>query len=217
MPVPPPSSGQTIEPADVVSMHDAVRQAVNATLPNQIKPGAFNSWHVPSLVQAADTQDYTGSMSILTEPAGFVDNDPAEILADWSHLAALDLDNGGLGYTLDPCLILLWCTVRVKDWTSKASRDWQVWINLNYVLDGVDMVDVADSRPCWGQEEYTSIEETITIVKVIDQSAAGAPFTIDRVRVFATMCRGVSGPILPDTAQIEGALVGLLALQPAGS
>lgn len=143
MPVTPPQSGSVITKASITSMYDSVRAVVNDQSVDTITRGTFGEQHLPSIVQQADFKDVT---TLVTVAGGLYGNGTPpptfdeQTYTSWQVLTPYTMDNGGLGYTLDAGIVLMFASIR---WSYQAPSlafspvNQELWMNFNYTINGV--------------------------------------------------------------------------------
>lgn len=216
-----PDSGTVITKADIQAMHQAVRAPVNAVLESQFDRGALGPHVLPSLLFDGDAIDITDTTLI---DAYMTDESEADVLANWKLVTGFLLNNATAGYVLPPCIIVVWATLRVEDFYDpllltevKPEQRQQCWVALTRTIDGVESCDLTDLGMVHGQREtttdiYVECEEVITIWTVINQSLAGASFSLDSLQVRAAI--GDGGPVAGTSAfyKIKGGALGFFAV-----
>jgi len=143
MPVTPPKSGALITKASITSMYDSVRAVVNDQSVDTITRGTFGEQHLPSIVQQADFKDVT---TLVTVAGGLYGNGTPpptfdeQTYTSWQVLTPYTMDNGGLGYTLNAGIVLMFASIR---WSYQAPSlafspvNQELWMNFNYTINGV--------------------------------------------------------------------------------
>ena len=124
-----PTSGTTIDKADITAMHEELRTQVNGGAggiqPGELARHSLGPQHVPDVVLAWASEEVTTRETI--EPVGSGDVVAAETVADiqsgnWKILANYTLNNGGPGWTLAPCKVFFWFTCDVTEF-NKTNND----------------------------------------------------------------------------------------------
>lgn len=206
MTIPTPDSGTIIDAADVTAMHDVLRNLVNSIQTNNIERHALGPQHLPSAVVGRDYVCVTTEYTIYwKEDRTHALNDriDAETVADiqsglWQTLTAYTLNNGGAGYTLPPCKVLVFFNCRVSEF-GRNDTDNQLWVNVHSGINGVDTYDQRQSGMVFPNEGSTAtddpvrlIEQPISIAYVIDKTASAGNWTLNHLTVKAGLARGSS-------------------------
>ena len=206
MAVPTPKSGEVVAAADVEAMHEVLRTLVNGMPVSAIGRHALGPQHLPSGVVGKDhvcvTTEYTVTWDRVGGPPShdILEETIADIQSgNWLTMTAYDLDNGGAGYTLPPCKVLVFFTCRVTEFL-RYDPDNQLWFNIHATIDGTPTYDMRQSGMIFPNEEPNPdqdvannlVEQPVSIAFVIDQAAAAGNWVLDQIRVKAGAARGLS-------------------------
>lgn len=209
----PPTSGTSIDGADITTLYEDVRARLNDVTPTRIRPRALGPEHLPGLVVGRDKADFT-TFAINTAPAAL--ETVIGITGGWQDPAALYLNNGGLGYAMPPCLLHYWISLRASGFPIGSSAamqiDHQVWANLYYAKNGTDQTTLLNSRVIYGQVpgagNQTATEDTITIFGWAKEASA---FTLSRIGCRFALNRGGSAGAVPNFT-IDSGQIGFFGL-----
>jgi hypothetical protein len=204
MPVPTPDSGTTVDVADVVAQHTELIGLVNALAVGNIGRHALGPQHVPSAVVGSDSICSVTNEPLIWDRSGGPPSDEvvAETTADisgglWKILNSYTLDNGGAGYTLPPCKVLVFFNCRVDNFEAH-DRDNQLWVNVYHSEDTVEVYDLTHGGMIHPIEQSPSgdpvdiCEEPIAISFIIDKTANVGNWDLDFIKVKAGLARGGS-------------------------
>ena len=214
MAVTPPSSNTTIANAGIVAMHDSVRTVVNAQDRDTIERSAFGNQHIQEGVVVTCDLNESSTMETISFTADAIGAETtADIPANWKHLTSYDLDNGGAGYSLPACKVLIWfdCRIRDLDFSGGGDQNAQAWLALYYSINGTPIYKLVNMGMVQGHVNYDLLEEPICITDVIDQTAAGGTWTLNWIRVSAAMGRGSGGAPVPGLVEFLQGNTGMIA------
>lgn len=200
MPVTPPSSGSIITTASITNMHATVRQLINDLAPRHVGRGSFGTPQLGHGIVVGTDHRGSGPENLITYPVPFVES-AAAIIATWQDLVNWNLDNGGVGYVLPPCLLIMSAVIHLDTFDPAVSfnNNNMGFFNLYHVADAVDQTRYLDSRCVFADNDRTTPAaqwhenwQTVNIVRMVDYSAKPGNWTLNRVGVRAALCQGSS-------------------------
>lgn len=212
--VDPLPSGEVIESADIEAMHESVRAIINSMQPPNIGPRALGPQHLPSIVHLFNMKKVTTDEIVNTTPVAFTE-DPADILAFWQVCTNYVMDNSGSGFTLPPCILIVWASVFVRDVNPvPASTEWdtQLWLNLGWSKDGVDDISALESRCLFPETDLDLMSKQVTIFKVHDFSGEAGDFVIDNITLRGATNPASTFPVAAPEYTIGNGNMGIIAL-----
>ncbi len=206
MPITIPPSGTTITKAAIEAMHAAVRSKVNAVPNTAISPLTLGPQHLPSIVMDHDAIGDVGSVVVNTTPVPNIEN-TVSIGGFWQELANFQC----AGAVLPPCVLLMYCTMHQSVWAAAPAAGNECWVTMYYRIGGVDTYPLWNLRGISSQSDDVN-NDHVTIFDMLDMSAAGAPFTLNRIGVRAALYGG-GGASPPPNATIANGSIGWLAFR----
>lgn len=219
-----PSSGTLITAASVEQMHEDVRAIVNALTSDNCRPNCFNEEHLPSIIADSDYSEITTNTNVPIEPAHGVEA-AYYMPTEWVRVAGWHVDNGGPGYTLPPCWVIMWATFHLDELSAVyADHRWQLWANLYHVFgppaSPTDLSTPLRSRMIFGQANVDGVDtehqdDDVAIVSVLDYSTFGGmtdTWVLGRVGVQFAKYRGDTASVTP-TFIISNGAVGFIAIR----
>ena len=226
-----PTSGSTVDASDITTMHEQLRDVVNDEKASNVERHSLGPQHLPSAVVGCDYVCVTTEYEVVWDRSwGPPSHDiTAETIADisggnWLTLSAYDLDNGGAGYTLPPCKVLVMFNCSVTEF-ARNDIDNQLWINIYTTIDGVDTYDQRQGGMIFpyegpdvpsGQEDdfdapIYNTDQPVAIAFVIDQTDAGGNWSLDLIRVKSGVARGKSTSLSSWSAKITTGTLSFVA------
>ena len=203
MPVSPVTNGSVILDTDVEAMHESVRVVVNAMTKSRLERGAFNASQLPGVVVGGDFLE-VGSETVNTSPAAF--SEATASIAVWQDLAGYRL----AGAALPQCTLLLFAGATLDSFAAEPNFDGQLWMNLYFRYDGVDILEKLWNRVVWGSAaagNNAATHEHFAWFHVRERSAG----TLNYLGMRAALNRGSTAGPVPDATLSHG-YIGWLAL-----
>lgn len=223
MAVDPPASGDTITKSSITSMHEEVRSKINNQELSDISRAAFGPHALPSLVVGSDFGSGTsetlaaGSDTVAHPTTGDIGT------GNWKDLTSYVLNGPGVttaGYELPPCKVLIFFNARVKTLTPVAAgadrHAGQLWYTIYHRTGGANVYDMKNVGMIQCYEDAhkqfaPTVEETISMAYIIDQTAAPSNWTLQQIGVKAGLGRGKAAAGFPINAEIIHGFIGFIA------
>ena len=219
MAVTPPSSGDTITTSTISDMYDTVKTIVNGMDETRFDRSALRHDQLPSILVGGDTKVVTATENVTTV---MTNETTGDITANWQLLTNYTLDGvASAGYTLPPCYILAFATLYMDDIapTQSGLYGWLL-ANLYYSIGSAEVVQSSQTRAVpmnqdgvsFSAATGTRIDENMTLVHFIDQTAAGGNFTLDYFRIKAALMDQAGGETAMTQVDIKSGSIGFIAL-----
>jgi hypothetical protein len=223
VPIDPPESGDTITTSSITSMFDTLRATVNAMNSGNIERHALGPQHLPTIVVGHDYKEVTTLEFFDAENDGDrIDEETSLELSTMKLLSSYTLDNGGAGYTLPPCKVLVWFNCRCQNFEGTPIQpDQQGWLAVGFSVNGIENWKLMNSGmiqaservlPDHGVDLVAGIEEPFAICFVIDEVNIGGNWTLDFIKVRGAGSRGgYAGANRPEDFEIPHGVIGFIA------
>ena len=225
----PPKSGDTIEKTDIIDMFEAIRKTVNNLESKNIKRAALGPQHMKPRWQSMfaptataspmmdlgnsltgfDSIEWSGSSVLIS--ANAADDSDSDITSNWTVLSGLTLNNSRSKYYLPKgTAVVVFFTLRVKDWTHEPDTNWWFAVACTYIINGGSetvaretvggvraqnigqaAVGTSASKAKWNHDFQQ--EQNLSFWYVIDTSRvtldADKHFTLDELKIRAARVR----------------------------
>lgn len=191
MPVPKPDSGTTIDKADITGMHDELRSVVNGQQRSTLARKALGPDHIPGAIVGSDVVESTTSETLDDAIVG--ERITAETTAGITAaktFTSYTLNNGGLGYTLPPCKVLVFFSLRCQNF-DVTHQDFMAGLFVVPTINGVAAPDLEYGGffPPGNRMDADLVEEHPSCWFMLDQTQAGGNWTLNSLVLKAGIVR----------------------------
>jgi len=213
MSVKPPKAGEVIEKADVEDMFDVVRNTVNNLKQENLGRATFGPQHFNPGKALAVSGSPTGYITSATtsgileesDSASFDYGDMVTITAGatnettWNghtDISPLQLNGSGSGYALHPGMIVVYYSLRIKNWTTDNHWHWFTMFGGSYKINGgaetmaqqsVNVVRNTIPTLPWAASIQ---EDNVSFWYCIDTSARTEPFILTELNLLGAKLSG---------------------------
>lgn len=226
-----PKSGEVITVKSIEDMHLVPKKNVNASSVDYMQDATLGPQHLPSIHHGSASITMGGNVVITNAHTMEYETISDIVSSNWADL--MNLDNGGAGYLLPPCKVLVMFEAEVKNITKNTlgaspapTSDNQAWFAVYWQkLEGgiyksilgdaaIGMVSAYNPQPMYPLLPQT-VREHISIWFIIDTTDLSEPWFLHNIQVRAACGIGSSGAILnaqPDSIEIQNGRLSFCAL-----
>lgn len=209
-----PNSGELVTTTSVTDMYDSVKSRVNSVSTTQFEDACLGEQHLPSIIPKLDGT-LTPAADRTNVYADFTVYSPHNLVVPSTHCIEYEtgfdvfsdhwaevttLDNGGSGYILPPCKVLVMCDVSVasinKTLGAPTSNN-QAWIAVCHrgtseagvvedEFSPVNMGMVSGWNPDGTGYLGDSVQEQMSIWFIIDRTMLETNWSLEYIQLRAT-------------------------------